>query len=344
METEQPELIARPRKNKTPLIIGIVVAIHVILIGSAFIIQEINKRSAPVQAAIETEQTPFAAVETSPVQPIPDPVTMPPPEPRRVETAVAAPMPVVPRAKPAAPAAKAKVVARTYVVKKGDTWKSVSARLKVPAQQLAKQNKLDTKKFLKIGQKLAYKQTIAAKPVELAARAPAPTATASLTQKGDKPALETAAAAEQGSFVLYEVRKGDTLGGIAARHAMKLADLRSANELKDDRIVIGQKLKVQQPGPKPAVQSLVADVEPRASAPQIHVVTKGETLSELARRYGVSTDELLKANGISDPTRMEVGRKLKIPSLEFPGSRAELQPVVSDQETLTPTLEQTTRI
>ena len=146
MENEQPELIARPRRSKTPLIIGIVVAIHVVLIGSAFIIQEINKRTAPPQASLETEQTPLAAAGTSPVEPIPDPMTMPR-ELRRAEMPAfpLAPMPVVPKAKVATPAAKTRFVARTYTVKKGDTWKSVSARLKVPSRQLAKDNKLDTK-------------------------------------------------------------------------------------------------------------------------------------------------------------------------------------------------------
>ena len=334
MENEQPELIARPRRSKTPLIIGIVVAIHVVLIGSAFIIQEINKRTAPPQASLETEQTPPMAGEFNPFQPDPDPVTMPR-ELRRAEMPAfpPAPMPVVPKAKVATPAAKTRFVARTYTVKKGDTWKSVAARLKVPSRQLAKDNKLDTKKFLKIGRKLAYKQAVAATP-----------AATQLAQKGDKPATEAFLAPRAGSFVLYEVKAGDTLGGIAARHAMKLADLKNANELKADKIVVGQKLRVQQPGPKPAVQSLVADVEPRESAPQIHVVSKGETVSELARRYGVTTGELLKANNITDPTRMSVGRKLKIPSLEFPGSRADLRQASSNQETLNPPLESTTKL
>lgn len=335
MENEQSELIARPRKSKTPLIIGIVVAIHVVLIGSAFIIQEIHKRRAP--ALESAEMSPEGA-------PIPDPVTMPPPAPEvaPVETIASVPTPPAPVPEPvaapverkAAPVVKHKLVTKTYTVKKGDTWKGVSARLKVPVQQLARENKLDSKKFLRIGQKLAYKQTVAVKQMELAAR------------KAEQPAVPKLAAGDSpvSSFALYEVKKGDTLGAIATRHAMKIGDLRAVNELKNDRIVVGQKLKVQQPGPKPSIQSLVADVEPRESAPQIHVVTKGETLSELARRYGVPTSELLKVNNIADPAKVPVGQKLKIPTLEFPGVRAEVQPVSVEQKTLVPTVENTTRI
>ncbi len=346
MENEQPELIARPRKSKTPLIIGIVVAIHVILIGSAFIIQEIHRhgRSQEQQAALDADSTPAQSVgEANSIQPDPDPVTMSPeargPALKSMETVsltapesrgdLTLPLPVDKKAvaKTEPPAVKAKLVTRTYTVKKGETWKGVSTRLKVPVQQLARDNKLDSKKFLKLGQKLVYQQAAQAKTTEVAAIAP----------KEAKPA------AEPGPFALYEVKKGDTLGSIAMRHAMRLAELRSANQLKDDKIVVGQKLKVQQPGPKPTVQSLVADVEPRDSAPQIHVVSKGETVSELARRYGVTTSELLKANHISDPTKVSVGQKLKIPSLEFP-SHAELRRASSDQKTLAPTVENTTRI
>jgi LysM repeat protein len=334
MENEQPELNARPRQSRTPLIIGIVVAIHVVLIGSAFVIQEIHKRQAP--AADLAEMSPEGA-------PISEPVAMPPPAPEiaAAEPIAAAPEPirapepvVVPVEKKAAPVVKHKLVTKTYTVKKGDTWKGVSTRLKVPVQQLARDNKLDSKKFLRIGQKLAYKQAVAVKPTQVAAR------------KAEKPSVPKLAAGDSpvSNFVVYEVRKGDTLGAIATRHAMKLGDLRTVNELKNDKIVVGQKLKVQQPGPKPTIQSLVADVEPRESAPQIHVITKGETLSELARRYGVPTSELLKANNIDDPSKVPVGQRLKIPSLEFPGVRAEVQPASAEQETLIPTVEQTTRI
>jgi LysM repeat protein len=333
MENEQPELIARPKKSKTPLIIGIVVGIHVVLIGSAFIMQQVQKKTAgpEQQAGLETEATPEAGTAQS----LPDSmVTMP--EKAPVETAsLTAPqqrgdlvVPVMPEKK-AAP--KAKIVKKTYTVKKGDTWKAVAARLKVPVSQLAKDNKLDSKKFLKIGQKLAYKQTIkqAAPPAEVV------TASA--------PKIEAKEEAT-GSFALYEVKKGDTLGSIANRHAMKVADLKTANELKNDKIVVGQKLKVQQPGPKPTVHSLVADVEPREYNPQVHVIAKGETVSQVARRYGVSAAALLKANQIDDPTKLGVGQRIKIPTLDPQVTHEELKQASTEQETLEPVVEVATRI
>jgi N-acetylmuramoyl-L-alanine amidase len=42
-------------------------------------------------------------------------------------------------------------------------------------------------------------------------------------------------------------------------------------------------------------------------------VRKGETLSAIARKSGVSVKQLAAANGISPSTRIRTGQKLKIP-------------------------------
>jgi len=46
----------------------------------------------------------------------------------------------------------------------------------------------------------------------------------------------------------------------------------------------------------------------------IHVVGKGDTIYSLSRFYHVTADELMKANGISDPSKITVGKKLIIPA------------------------------
>lgn len=50
----------------------------------------------------------------------------------------------------------------------------------------------------------------------------------------------------------------------------------------------------------------------------VHRVQRGETLWSIARRYGVSVEEMVRANGISDVSRIEVGQRLRVPgSLGF---------------------------
>jgi membrane-bound lytic murein transglycosylase D len=44
-----------------------------------------------------------------------------------------------------------------------------------------------------------------------------------------------------------------------------------------------------------------------------HVVRSGETLSSIAARYGSTVDAIRMANGITQPNRLSVGRRLRIP-------------------------------
>ncbi len=49
------------------------------------------------------------------------------------------------------------------------------------------------------------------------------------------------------------------------------------------------------------------------TASRTHVVRRGETISSIARRYGVSVEALVKANALVNPNRIHVGQKLVIP-------------------------------
>lgn len=42
----------------------------------------------------------------------------------------------------------------------------------------------------------------------------------------------------------------------------------------------------------------------------VHVVTAGDTPAVLARKYNVSTETLLRVNGIADPRRLQIGQRL----------------------------------
>ena len=58
------------------------------------------------------------------------------------------------------------------------------------------------------------------------------------------------------------------------------------------------------PGPPPV---------PTPRAQQIYVVREGDTLSAIAARFGVSEDQILAENPMSDRDRLFVGQKLVIP-------------------------------
>ena len=46
---------------------------------------------------------------------------------------------------------------------------------------------------------------------------------------------------------------------------------------------------------------------------RVHIVQKGETFYSIARDLGIKNEDLMKYNGISDPARLQVGQRLKIP-------------------------------
>ncbi len=73
--------------------------------------------------------------------------------------------------------------------------------------------------------------------------------------------------------------------------------------------------------PPRASAGLSVGVAPRTA--QV-VVKPGETLWRVARRYGLSADELARRNGIEDPTRVRAGTVLTVPadSSSSPGAAA----------------------
>jgi murein DD-endopeptidase MepM/ murein hydrolase activator NlpD len=53
---------------------------------------------------------------------------------------------------------------------------------------------------------------------------------------------------------------------------------------------------------------------PIAAEDVIHVVVKGDTVYSISRTYRVSQDELMRHNGISDASRLQLGSRLRIPN------------------------------
>lgn len=50
----------------------------------------------------------------------------------------------------------------------------------------------------------------------------------------------------------------------------------------------------------------------------LYLVETGDTLSSLAERFNTTVDEILAANGLTDPNALQVGQTLLIPSLRTP--------------------------
>ncbi|QQO08563.1 M23 family metallopeptidase [Breznakiella homolactica] len=60
----------------------------------------------------------------------------------------------------------------------------------------------------------------------------------------------------------------------------------------------------------------------------VHILQRGDTIYSIARSYGVDFQEILKLNSIDDPTKLQVGQRIRIPqNTPASGSSAAAAPV-----------------
>jgi LysM repeat protein len=64
-----------------------------------------------------------------------------------------------------------------------------------------------------------------------------------------------------------------------------------------------------------------SEVSPAATTASSHVVSAGESLSAIARRYGVTVEAIIEANGLNDPDLIYAGQVLTIPGRNADGGQ-----------------------
>lgn len=106
---------------------------------------------------------------------------------------------------------------------------------------------------------------------------------------------------------IHKVRSGESLGRIAERYGVSVRSLKRWNNLKKNTIHPGQKLVIRKKGVKTASNPAMVQGEI-----EYYRVRKGETLSEIAEKFGVSTNSIARLNGIKRKDRLYPGTKLKI--------------------------------
>ena len=112
--------------------------------------------------------------------------------------------------------------------------------------------------------------------------------------------------------VAYVVERGDSLSVIARRFNTTVGRLVALNQLRSrNRIQIGQRLLLPQ-------DNAVADQTLGELAAQDgqYTVRRGDTISVIASRFGVSEQQVLSLNGIADRNRIYPGQNLQLPGVE----------------------------
>lgn len=210
-----------------------------------------------------------------------------------------------------------------YIVKSGDTISQIAEKLGVKSKDLKSANNLKNGR-LQIGQELyiPLKSKTNISKTSSVANTKLESIQNETTVRAESPQEEISNA--------YVVKKGDTLGHIAEKHAVKTNDLKKANNLKNNNLQIGQKLVIpnlavvketvvikETSERKEVVTSskteLLKTTETGSiinlTVSNVYTVQKGDTIYDLSNKFKISKDNLTKWNNL-DKSNLSIGQKL----------------------------------
>jgi len=110
------------------------------------------------------------------------------------------------------------------------------------------------------------------------------------------------------NIVIHTVKSGETLSGIAESYHTSLSKIRSMNNIYQDNIQVGTKLKI----PTNLTSRTTPSGTPQGSEKIVHIVKKGDTLSSIANRYQVSLAKLKSWNNLDGHKPIYPGQKIVI--------------------------------
>jgi membrane-bound lytic murein transglycosylase D len=178
---------------------------------------------------------------------------------------------------------------REHIVRKGETLGGIASRYRVSVSDLRSTNRaVRNTNLIRINQILVI---------------PVIGGSGSTTGSTSR----TPAVSPTGARV-HVVRRGETASEIAERYGVGLSKLLSWNSLpRSGSIHVGQRLVLQPTSGKH--ESTAA-----TGSAQSHLVRRGDTLSAIASRYGVSVGRIMELNGIRSARGLQAGKRIRIPS------------------------------
>lgn len=201
---------------------------------------------------------------------------------------------------------------QAYSPQRGERLASIAKRFGISVARLKEINAIPAKSLATQSQTLLVPQGHSASSQELAFTAPA---------------FEPEPAASR--KITHTVGKGDTVAGIAKRYDMSVAELKSHNKLRSDKLTKGQKLTVLAAAPvkaspaastKASKEKLLiakagvnADKADKPNKKRSHyIIQRGDTVYSIARRFNVAVNDLQRWNNIPASYRLQPGSKLTV--------------------------------
>ena len=212
---------------------------------------------------------------------------------------------------------------QSYTVKRGDSLTLIASKYGVSLEDLARENRLKTDQALTSGRRLSI-------PVGDDVFVEIPAAKEQVNQKetvaDEKSSTEDKAGKNclpgNNKGVIYTVKKGDCLSGIAEKANVKIEDIAKWNNLpKNATVHAGDQLRL----------APLDEMIEKANESSTHVVQAGETPAKIAKLYSVKLEDLLEWNQLSKSSIIAPGDKLSIRS-EFSEQSTENKAKASPEE------------
>lgn len=141
--------------------------------------------------------------------------------------------------------------------------------------------------------------------------------------------------AAQKQDVVHLVRRGETLSTIAARYQVSQKQLAQLNNLRNQNSIrLGQTLRLPQTGKDTANVIIAASVDDTVTQQSVgkaddqhYQVRRGDTLTAIAKRYSISTKDLMAYNNIDNNNRIYPGQDLRLAAAQINQIVAKIAPV-----------------
>ena len=137
--------------------------------------------------------------------------------------------------------------------------------------------------------------------------------------KAFKERLNSYPAAKRITWKRHTIKSGEVLGQLAIRYQTSVELLKKVNSLTDHRIRVGQNLLI------PVARKRLDNYNLSAGQRQLkqqakhqkgkrvtHTVKNGDTFWDIAQKYGVSSGQIAKWNGMAPRDTLSIGKKLVI--------------------------------
>lgn len=186
-----------------------------------------------------------------------------------------------------------------YTVKKGESLLGIADLFNTRVSDIRNWNNIPYTRTVNVGEKLTIYVPAEKKDYFASLDNQTPV---------EKSITKTNSTKTSAAYIYHRIRRGENLFAIAKRFDVNVADIRDWNNLSDNRIFAGQNLKIYTEG-----RELAAD---NTSAPTRlnmyrYKVRKGDTVGEIADKFGVSTAKIKNWNGLSS-NKIYSGQTLKI--------------------------------